>query len=285
MPPVSARASNWLWMALSLTWAVSPVIGQTDRRPSLQQLVNSSDLIVVGACQVEAVDSSGNVPYVSGAITVEEVLWGDMLSFLIGEVVGEKEVNVGWRAISGSHDPVDWATHAGRKGIWLLVKTDTDVYRADGPRYLARWNRFRVVRSLRKNMVFLRHTPLSPSSKMMVDLVVRNARRQDAVVPDFLFKDGVLHLHPGVSLTLFQSTPGRKEKGGGLVPLQGRMLSLDEAAWIVVGSGEEHLVRFDLAELFDLNRRTGYTARFRIEGFGESTLVLPAAGRPSARPR
>ena len=279
MPPVSARASNWLWMVLSLTWAVSPVIGQTDRRPSLDQLVSSSDLIVVGACQVEAVDSSGNVPYVSGTITVEEVLWGDMLSFLIGEVIGEEQVNVGWRAISGSHDPVNWATHAGRKGIWLLVKTDTDVYRADGPRYLARWNRFRVVRSLQKNMVFLRRTPLSPSSQLMVDLVVRNARRQDAVVPDFLFKDGVLHLHPGVSLTVFRSGPGGKEEGEPLVPLQGRMLSLDDEAWIIVGSGEEHLVRFDLAQLFDLDRQTCYTARFRIEGLGKSTLVLPAIPR------
>jgi len=120
---------------------------------------------------------------------------------------------------------------------------------------------------------------------MMVDLVVRNARRQNAVVLDFHFKDGVLHLHPDVSLTVFQSGSDARGKGESLEPLQGRVLSLDEEEWIVVASGEEHLVRFDLAELFNLDRQTGYVAEFEVAGFGKSTLVLPATESPSALPR
>ena len=84
------------------------------------------------------------------------------------------------------------------------------------------------------------------------------------------------HLHPDVSLTVFRSGPIGKEKGEPLTSLPGQLLSLDEEAWIVVGSGGEHLVRFDLAELFNLDRQTSYTVRFRVEGFGKSTLVLPA---------
>ncbi len=115
---------------------------------------------------------------------------------------------------------------------------------------------------------------------MMVDLVVRNARRPDAVVPDFSFAAEVLHLHPDVSLTVFQSGPEGKGKGEPLAPPQGRELSLDEEDWIVVASGEEQLIRFDLAEVFDLYRQTGYVAEFEVKGFGNSTLVLPASGHP-----
>lgn len=120
---------------------------------------------------------------------------------------------------------------------------------------------------------------------MMVDLVVRNARRQNAVVPDLNFKDGVLHLHPDVSQTVFQSGPEGKGRGEPLAPLQGRVLSLDEEAWIALASGEEHLIRFDLRELLDLNWQTGYAAEFQVTRFGKGTLALPATESPSVLPR
>ena len=113
----------------------------------------------------------------------------------------------------------------------------------------------------------------------MVDLVVRNARRHVAVLPDFNFKGGVLHLYPDVSMTVFQSGPEAKGKGEPLAPLQGRVLSLDEEAWIALASSEEHLIRFDLRELLDLNWQTSYVVKFRIEGFGKGTLALPAIPR------
>ncbi|NVM56799.1 MAG: hypothetical protein HWN51_01575, partial [Desulfobacterales bacterium] len=71
-----------------------------------------------------------------------------------------------------------------------------------------------------------------------------------------------------------------KGMGEPLAPLQGRVLSLDEEAWIALASGEEHLVRLDLAELFDLDRQTGYVAEFEVKRFGKSTLVLPATESP-----
>jgi len=113
----------------------------------------------------------------------------------------------------------------------------------------------------------------------MVDLVVRKAQRHVAVLPGFNFKDGVLHLYPDVSLTVSLSGPRGKVRGKALAPLQGRVLSLDEEEWIVVASGEEHMVRFDLAELFNLDRKTGYVMKFRIEGFGKGNLALPAIPR------
>ena len=53
---VTARATYRTRLVLSLTWAVSPVADRYDRRPSRHQLVNNSDLIIVGAFQVVAVD-------------------------------------------------------------------------------------------------------------------------------------------------------------------------------------------------------------------------------------
>ena len=115
---------------------------------------------------------------------------------------------------------------------------------------------------------------------MMADLVVRNARRQNAVVLDFHFKDGALHLYPDVSLTVLQSGSEGKGRGESLEPIQGRVLSLlDEEAWIALASGEEHLIRFDLRELLDLDRQTGYVMKFRIAGFGKGNLALPAIPR------
>jgi len=43
-----------------------------------------------------------------------------------------------------------------------------------------------------------------------------------------------------------------------------------------VASGEEHLARFELSQLYNLDRQAGYTVEFRVVGFGRSTLQLPA---------
>jgi len=269
----------WAWLVLCLTGIVLPASGLPTRQPSLDLLVNSSDLIVVGTFKPGTVDSSEIMPYVSGTVTVEEVLWGDMLSFLIGEVVGKEVIQVAWWDTPGDQ-PINWAIYGGQKGIWLLVRTEMDVYRTDGRRCLKLRNKHKVVRSLRKNMVFIRRTPLSPPMERMVDLVVRNVRRQDAVVPDFKLVTGILRLHPDVSLSIFKSGLRGRMQGKPLSPQQGRLLHLDDEEWIVVGSGEEHLVRLSLKELFDLDKQTSYTVQFQVKGFGKSTLVLPASGTP-----
>ena len=57
MRPLTARATYRSWLVLSLTCAFSPVAGRYDRRPpSRHQLVNNSDLIIVGSFQLVAVD-------------------------------------------------------------------------------------------------------------------------------------------------------------------------------------------------------------------------------------
>ncbi|MFB0517499.1 MAG: hypothetical protein ACETWG_12975 [Candidatus Neomarinimicrobiota bacterium] len=57
--------------------------------------MNGSDLIVFGSFELAAVDSTEITPYVNGSITVEEVLWGEMLSFLTGKVIGLEKVPAG----------------------------------------------------------------------------------------------------------------------------------------------------------------------------------------------
>ncbi len=238
--------------------------------------MNTSDLIVVGTFSLHEIDSSASTIMVNGTVTAAEILWGDVFSFLTGEVVGEDEIPVSWRVLPDGSNPVDLATADGLEGIWLLVETETDTYRADGPRYLALRNRSEVVRVLQQNRVIVRHTLYNPPSGTMVDLLFRNARTSDAVVPDFSLSAGVLRLHPDVSLSVYQTGADGKPIGEPLQPFDGRILYLDEEDWTVVGSGEEHLVRLNLADFFDLNRQTSYIVEFHVAGFGTSMLMLPA---------
>ncbi len=271
---MTTRILRGTLLILSLVGFTFLLAGPSKSRSNLRNIVSSSDLIVVGSFSLGTVDSTEAVPLIRGTLTVEEVLWGDLLSFLTGEVVGIEEVLVEWWA-SPEQAPVNTMAEAEPKGLWLLQKTFSGVYRAGKGRYIDLSHKRRVARYLRRDMVILRRALLQPASSRMVDLVLRNAQKKDALVPEFRYKNGILYLHPGVYFEILAAPPEPRSKSVLLAHRPGRIQVLDEEDWIMVSSGEEQVVRFSLNEIYQLPPQKRLDVRFQIKGYGQSSLTFP----------
>ncbi len=268
---------RWTWWVSCLALGHLLLAGPPESadRPTLQQLVNNSDLIVVGSFHPVAVDTPTTAPQTSRAVTtglvsIEELLWGDMISFLMGAVVGAEEVTVDWQPANGEPPP-----GAGYRGLWLLEETAEGNYRAGEGRFLDLKDRRKVRRALRKDMVILRTGRFEPAASRVVELVFRNAQRRDALVPEYRYEGGRLTLHPRVTLTVHAIPPGRRSKPVAVAPVAGRMQNLDDRDEFVVQSGEDYRVILDLEDLFNLERGTHYEVQFQVRRYGKSTLNLP----------
>jgi hypothetical protein len=238
--------------------------------------VINSDLIVVGILEFVDVDSSENVLLMNGIVSVNEILWGDMLSFLTGEVMRYEQVSVEWR--DPPYEEVFSAKNmqTAEEGIWFLSKSGSDVFQVYGPGALALKNRKKVIRGLKRNMVFIRRAPHYPSSIMIVDLMIRNAHNRDATFPQSRYEHEVLYLHPDINLRVTPSVGKNKKIAQPLPPVSGRLVKLDEDDVMIVASGEEYQVRFDLRAIYDLKMQTNYLVTFQMDGFESRTLSLPA---------
>ncbi|MCH7859304.1 MAG: hypothetical protein IID14_06340 [Candidatus Marinimicrobia bacterium] len=273
-----AGIDRWAGMILCLTGASLLLAGPGKQatRPALQQLVNNSDLIVVGSFHPGAADSTTTDPQRSqtvlpGSVSIEELLWGDMFSFLMGgAVAGEEEITVEWQSAPKAPPP-----DRGQRGIWLLEKTTEGGYRVGEGQFLDLKYRRKVMRALRKDMVILRAGRFQPAASRVVELVFRNAQKRDALVPEYRYEEGILTLHPRVTLTVQAMSSDQRSKPVAVVPVAGGMQELDDQDEIVVQSGEEYRVSLNLEELFNLEPRTHYEVRFQVKGFGKSTLILP----------
>ncbi|UCH10159.1 MAG: hypothetical protein JSU61_13320 [Fidelibacterota bacterium] len=236
----------------------------------------NSDLIVVGVLEAVEVDSSEIGTLMEGFVHVNEVLWGDMLSFLTGEVMRYEQVSIRW------HSPPDNEILNARDmqktdvGIWCLSKSGSDVFQVYGPGPLTLNSRNKVLRGLRRNVVFVRRASQYPSSTAVVDLMVRNAHKRDATFPQFRYENGKIYLHTDINLQVTTSAGRDNKIAEPLPPVPGRMVDLDEDDVMIVASGEEYQVRFDLRAIYDLKMQTDYSVTFQMEGFESSTVVLPA---------
>lgn len=272
-----ARLTRWTCLILCLAGVSLLLAGprKVAERPSLQQLVNNSDLIVIGSFHPGVVDSPATVSQPSravttGSVSIEELLWGDMVSFLMREVVGEEVITVEWRP-----SPEEPPPGVGQRGLWLLEKTPEGSYRAGEGRFLDLKDRRKVVRALRRDMVILRTGRFQPAASRVVELVFRNAQKRDALVPEYRYEKNILYLHPRVTLTVQAIPPEQRSKPVAVAPVVGRTQKLDDQDEIVVQSGEEYLVSFNLEELFNLEKQTQYEVQFQVRRYGKSTLTLP----------
>ncbi len=241
--------------------------------PSLRELVRRSDLIVLGRLSQASLDSTSMPPMALLTVEAEEVFWGDMVSFLFGADVGEQRLTVAWIEpyAPGLVNPLQMSNDTG---IWLLVRSEGDVYLADGYSFINPKKRRAVKRYLRQDMLFIRLNATAPAEALTVDLVVRNAGEQDAILPEFRFDEGRLFLHPQVELSLQSLPADKKEKPKPISPRENAIVALDEQDWVTAQSGEEVLVSVPLAALYPLQPGRDYQVRFEIEGFGTDHLLL-----------
>lgn len=250
-----------------------PAANRGAKNPPLRELVRRSDLIVMGRLSQVSLDSTSTPPMALLTVEADEVLWGDMVGFLFGAGAGERILTVTWiePQVPGLVNPLQLGD---RTGIWLLVRTEGDVYLADGYSFVDPKKRRAVRRYLRKDLLFIRLNATAPAEALTVDLVVRNAHEKDAILPEFRFEGGRLFLHPQVELSLLVLPSGKKEQPLPVSPRENSIVALDEQDWLTAQSGEEVLVSVPLAALYPLEPGRDYEVRFEIEGFGTGHLLL-----------
>ncbi len=265
-----------LMPALVLLFAAGCLVPATNRGteyPALRELVRSADLIVVGRLSRAALDSTSMPPMALLTVEAQEVLWGDMVSFLFGTAAEEQRLTVTWiePQAPGLVNPLQLGDLTG---IWLLVRSEGDVYLADGYSFIDPKKRRAVRRYLRKDLMFIRLNATAPAEALTVDLVVRNAHEKDAILPEFRFDKGRLSLNPLVELSVQALPSGKKEQPLPVLPRENAIVALDEQDWLTAQSGEEVLVSVPLAVLYPLQPGRNYQVRFKIEGFGTDYLLL-----------
>ena len=240
---------------------------------ALRELVRRSDLIVMGRLSQVSLDSTSTPPVALLTVEADEVLWGDMVGFLFGAGAGERILTVTWiePQVPGLVNPLQLGD---RTGIWLLVRTEGDVYLADGYSFVDPKKRRAVRRYLRKDLLFIRLNATAPAEALTVDLVVRNAHEKDAILPEFRFEGGRLFLHPQVELSLLVLPTVKKGQPVPVSPRENSIVPLDEQDWLTAQSGEEVLVSVPLAALYPLQPGRDYEVRFEIKDFGTDRLLL-----------
>ncbi|HLF84857.1 MAG TPA: hypothetical protein VI837_11835 [Blastocatellia bacterium] len=233
----------------------------------LDQLVQCSDLIVVGTLDEVSQYSRDGMDYAEGTIRIDEVIWGVANA---GESVTLK-----WQNQSTLVCPrVENEYNQSKKGIWLLTVQDGAVVRADYPgRFVDVSDRQKVERSLLKNKVSLRAARffVAVDEPISVSLVFKNPTPSPIEFPGVEFSDGKLLLSPGVNLTLLSSDgeAGRKITS----PLPGRVLLSQNLPPVLVGPQQEFRLTMNLRELFEIAHEEVYSVQLRVKGFGRANDI------------
>ena len=110
----------------------------------LESAVGSSDIIVIGTLHDVSEETRGGIDYGTGEITVEEVLWGD--------VVSGQELVLAWQNESNIDCPrVEHRDHQKKQAIWLLTLKPEGKVAADNPgRFVSIGRKEKVLELLRE---------------------------------------------------------------------------------------------------------------------------------------
>ena len=116
----------------------------------LQELVQDSDLILVGTLSGVSEFSTGGIDYGEGLITVDEVMWGNSRP---GDTLTLK-----WQNPTGLVCPrIDHRQNQDVRAVWLLTTGNANEVRANYPgRFVKLADKYKVERILRKKNVCLR---------------------------------------------------------------------------------------------------------------------------------
>jgi hypothetical protein len=237
---------------------------------SIEELVQNSDLIVVGTLDNVSEYSQNGIDYGEGTITVDEVIWGAAGP---GDLLTLK-----WQNASNLVCPrVEHRDNQKRTAIWLLIHEDAVVYATYG-RVVDLAERSKVEQSLVKDKVRLRPIGegsmkgfLPPNEPLIVSLVFRNATQNPIAFPGVENNDGRLTLSPGLVLTV------RHGFGNDLTvdkSIPGRVVSSKTLAPIIVPPQQEFSIAIDLREFFVIATDEAYSVNLRAKGFGRESVIF-----------
>jgi hypothetical protein len=227
----------------------------------LDELVQDSDLIVIGTLNEVSEYSQDGMDYAQGSILIEEVVWGAAKA---GQALALK-----WQNTTGLVCPrVEHRHDQGKKGIWLLTAEDNgEVVRANYPgRFLALSDRSKVERILVRKKVSLRCAKYvyGNDEPVTVSLVLRNATASPIEFPGIEYKDGRLVTNPDIAFSLFS---GAGDEPALIDPIPERILLSENLPAILVSPGNEFRITVDLRTLFEVvpDKYYGFTAN--LKGF------------------
>jgi len=173
---------------LSARWAQIP----------LEELVQDSDLIVVGTLQRVSQYSQDGTDYGQGTILIHDVIWGVANP---GHLLTLK-----WQNASAIACPRVEHRHNRTKGIWLLNIEEGQLVRADYPgRFVELKERRRVEQLLSRHKVSLRaaRDSFKDDEPMEVSLVFRNATSSALEFPGVVYDGSQLLLSSDIGLALY----------------------------------------------------------------------------------
>jgi len=235
---------------------------------SLDELVQRSDLIVIGALGEVRWRSEGGWDRGAGVITVSEVIWGDVAP-------GEK-LELRWRDRTNVACPrLDLQRLGGRRQLWLLQVGDGATVRADHPGRVLDPNEAETVRrSLVEHPVALRGSSylvhLGGAEPMQVSVRFRNPGELEILFPGIAVRDSVLVVDPRLSLDFsYQRLDGR-----GFVPIRARPgLVTQDSLEVRIAPRAEYVVSFDLRDIVDIDSMGFYAVECKPATSNPSNTV------------
>lgn len=241
----------------------------------LDELVQESDLIVVGTLHDVKEHSDGTTDFGEGRIDVREVVWGD--------VSPGDSLTLKWENASAVACPrIEHQDNAGKEGLWLLTRSG-DAVSANYPgRFVNLSERRNVELALRRTPVVLRADSylVKPGEPMRFSVVYRNASNDPRTFPGLAFEDGDIHVSSGTRLTLNKTFCDGELNA---VPrLTARVVRDSGLAPVTVPPRGERRTEFDLREMLVARPpEVGtYTLAFEFGGLPRTNVISLDLGEP-----
>lgn len=209
---------------------------------SVEELVQDTDLVVVGTLRDVSEHTADEVDYGEGRIHVREVIWG--------RVSPGDSLLLKWSNPSRMVCPrVENEDNKDREGIWLLTR-DGEAVAANYPgRFVDLSERRRVEAALAASPVVLRAEGyrVGHDAPMSFAIVYRNVSGAPREFPAAAFDAGRLRLSPGsrLGVKVGRDDDSTKRKAG----LAGRVVADRALAPFTVGARDERRVEVSLREL------------------------------------
>ncbi|HKA17687.1 MAG TPA: hypothetical protein VKN18_05165 [Blastocatellia bacterium] len=240
---------------------------------STEELVQDSDLIVVGTLDNVTEYSKNGIDFAQGTITVEEAIWGTASPGSILTLKWQNESDLVCPRVEHRHNQK-------KSGIWLLNVQNDGVVQANYPgRFVDLSERTTVEQGLVRNKIRLRTTQLffPPNEPLIVSMVFRNAMQDPVAFPGVEYNNGRLTFGPGLVLAV------RHGYGEGLTidkPIPGRVVMSRTLAPIIVAPRQEVTVGIDVRELFSIANDQTYVLQLRSKGLGRPSNIFVYTGPP-----